>query len=99
MTELLRTPDGAVTVSAAALSQLVMRAAHEVEGARVRRPKRGLHVEIDGGRARVALQLTAARGAVLPELARAVQERVAGALETMCGVEVTAVDVSIEGIG
>ena len=35
-------------------------------------------------------------GRVLPDVARDVQERVAAALGTMCGVNVTAVDVTIE---
>jgi uncharacterized alkaline shock family protein YloU len=35
---------------------------------------------------------------VLPGLARTVQERVADALATMCGVEVDAVDVSVEAV-
>ena len=42
------------------------------------------------------LELAARQGAVLPELAQAVQERVAAALGEMVGVTVAAVDVSIE---
>jgi len=95
MTELVRTPEGAIAVSPSALAELVVRAAQQVDGARVRRPRRGLRVEIEGGRARVSLELAARRGAVLPELARAVQERVAGALGTMCEVKVDAIDVTI----
>ena len=45
---------------------------------------------------RVALELTVAFGKVLPDVARDVQERVASALGTMCGVIVTAVDISVE---
>ena len=98
MSELLRTEAGAISISHAALTQLVVRAAQAVDGARVRRPRRGLQIEVAGDRARVALQLTARRGAVLPELARAVQQSVAEALETMCEVRVEAVDVSIEEV-
>ena len=89
-------PAGTITVSPAALTQIVVHAAEGIPGARVRRPRRGLVVEIAGNRARVACDLAARYGAVLPELAREVQQRVAGALETMCEVEVEAVDVSIE---
>ena len=85
-----------VKVTDAAVTQIVVRAAEAVEGARVRRPRRHLDVEIDGGSARVVLELTVAFGKVLPEVARDVQERVAAALGTMCGVTVTAVDVSVE---
>jgi uncharacterized alkaline shock family protein YloU len=84
-----------VTVSAGALQQIVVRAAESVDGARVRRPRRGLDVEVEGGRAHVELELAARYGAILPELARSVQEQVAGALRTMCGLD-AAVDVAIE---
>ena len=42
------------------------------------------------------LELAVTYGRVLPDVARDVQERVAAALGTMCGVNVTAVDVAIE---
>ena len=35
-------------------------------------------------------------GAIIPDVAREVQERVADALATMCGVAVEAVDVTVE---
>ena len=98
MTELVRTEAGTISITHAALTQLVVRAAQSVEGARVRRPRRGLQVELGHGSARVALELIARRGMVLPELARAVQERVAEALATACEVRVDAVDVSIEEV-
>ena len=85
-----------VTVSDAALQQIVVHAAGSVDGARVRRPRRGLEIGVADGRARVELELTARYDTVLPELARAVQERVAEALRTMCGLEPAAVDVTIE---
>jgi uncharacterized alkaline shock family protein YloU len=44
----------------------------------------------------VSLELAARYGVALPDLARAVQESVAAALETMCGVEVETIDVSVE---
>ena len=85
-----------VKVTDSAVAQIVVRAAEGVEGARVRRPKRHLEVEIDGGSARVELELAVDYGKVLPDVARDVQERVAAALGTMCGVTVTAVDVFVE---
>ena len=89
-------PDGTITVSPSALTQMVVHAAEAAPGARVRRPRRGLSVEIADGRARVSCDLAARYGAVLPELARDVQRRVAEALKTMCELDVDAVDVSIE---
>ena len=87
---------GTITVTAPALAGLVVRAAESGGGARVRRRRRGLQVDVVDGRARVALELAARYGVVLPELARGVQERVADALGRMCGLEVEAVDVFVE---
>jgi uncharacterized alkaline shock family protein YloU len=84
-----------VTVTDAALNQIVVQAAEAVPGARVRKRK-SVGVEIAGGGARVQLELAVAYGRVLPATARDVQERVASALGTMCGVTVSAVDVAIE---
>jgi uncharacterized alkaline shock family protein YloU len=92
----LEGPHGRIELPGSTLAALVVGAAEQVDGARVRRPRRGLEVELDDGSARVELELAAERGVVLPELARAVQERVAQALESMTGLTVAAVDVSIE---
>ena len=92
----LRGPGGTITVTPAALTALVVGAAELADGARVRRPRRGLEIEVSNGHARVELELAVRRGVVLPELAREVQERVAGALAGMCGLVVDAVDVSVE---
>jgi uncharacterized alkaline shock family protein YloU len=92
----LREPTGVITISPAALTQIVVQAAELADGARVRRPRRGLELELAEGRAQVALELAARFGTVLPDLAREVQERVSGALEGMCGLVVDAVDVSVE---
>jgi len=85
-----------IRVTESALTQIVVRSAEQVNGVRVRRPRRHLDVQIADGSARVALELAVAYGRVLPDAAREVQERVAAALGTMCEVTVTGVDVSIE---
>jgi uncharacterized alkaline shock family protein YloU len=85
-----RVVDG-TTVTDSALTQLVVTAAEQAEGVRVRR--RGVELE----ERRVALSLAVPYGAVIPELARDVQERVAGALATMCALDVS-VDVAIDEI-
>jgi uncharacterized alkaline shock family protein YloU len=87
---------GSVRVSEAALTQIVRQAVASVEGARLQKGRRRLGVELTDGRARAELQLSVAYGRVLPEVAQDVQERVAEALTTMCGVEVDSVDVAIE---
>ena len=89
-------PGGTITVTPGALTQIVVRAAEGAEGARVRRPRRGLEIELENGHARVELELAARFGFVLPDLARQVQERVSGALEGMCGLVVDTVDVSVD---
>ena len=92
----LRGPGGSVTITPAALTQVVVQAAEAVDGARVRRPRRGIEIAFSDGRARVELELAARYGAVLPDVARAVQKRVADALRDMCGIGVDSVDVSVE---
>jgi uncharacterized alkaline shock family protein YloU len=89
---------GSVMVTASALNELVVRAAESVGGAEVRRGRRRLDVDVADGHASVRLELSARYGVVLPALAREVQERVADALVAMCGVEVDAVDVSVEEV-
>jgi uncharacterized alkaline shock family protein YloU len=89
-------PEGKVTVPAATLARIVVRAAELSEGARVRRPRRGVDVEISGDHAAVTLRLAARYGTVLPQVAEEVQRHVAEALAQMCGIEVRAVDVAIE---
>ena len=95
---LLETRDGAVRLSEAALGEIVRRAVASVEGARLRRGRRRLGVELAQGRARAELQLAVRYGLVLPEIAAAVQQAVAAALERMCEVEVEAVDVTVEAL-
>jgi uncharacterized alkaline shock family protein YloU len=87
---------GSVRVSEAALTEIVRRAVASVEGARLRKGRRRLGVEIEDGRARAELRLVVSYGRVLPEISAAVQERVADALARMCDVEVEAVDVTVE---
>jgi uncharacterized alkaline shock family protein YloU len=88
--------EGTVCVPAATLARIVVRAAELADGARVRRPRRGVDVEVADGSATVTLRLAARYGAVLPQVAEDVQRQVATALEQMCGIEVSSVDVAIE---
>jgi len=89
-------PLGRIEVPGPALAALVAAAAEQVDGARVRRPRRGLDVAVADGRATIELELAVRLGAVLPEVARAVQEQVAGAVGATTGLEVAAVDISVE---
>jgi uncharacterized alkaline shock family protein YloU len=85
-----------VQVTDGALAQIVVQAAESVAGARVRRPKRKLGIEIEAGRAHVDIELAVEYGLVLPDVARDVQARVGDALRRMCEVDAAVVDVSIE---
>ena len=87
---------GTITLTPATLAHVVLRAAETVDGARVRRPRRGLEIDVEDGRVRAELELAARFGAVLPELAADVQARVADALRDLCGLEVEAVEVAVE---
>ena len=95
----MRTLADGVRVTDSALTQIVVRAAEAVDGVKVRRPRRHLEIDLAAGDARVTLDLTVEYGLVLPEAAQAVQQRVADALGTMCGVNVRSVDVNVEAIG
>jgi len=87
---------GTVRVSEVALTEIVRRAVSSVEGARLRKGRRRLGIDLEGGRARAELQLAVEYGRVLPEVSAAVQERVADALARMCDVEVEAIHVTVE---
>ena len=96
MTRVLASGDsGSVRVSEAALAQIVGGAVSQVEGVRLRKGRHRLSLELADGRARAQLELVVAYGRVLPDVARAVQERVAEALGGMCDVEVDTVDVNV----
>jgi uncharacterized alkaline shock family protein YloU len=89
-------PLGRIELPGAALAALVAAAAEQVDGARVRRPRRGLDVAVADGRATIALELAVPLGAVVPEVAQAVQEQIARAVTATTGLEVAAVDVAVE---
>ena len=91
---LVKDDAGEVRVSEAALVQLVGGAVSSVAGARLRKRRR-LSLELGDGHARAELEISAAYGSVLPDVARAVQEQVGRALTQACDVNVDAVDVAV----
>jgi len=88
--------EGTVCVPAATLARIVVRAAERADGARVRRPRRGVDVEVAGGSATVTLRLAARYGTVLPQLAEEVQGHVASALGVTPGTATTMVKALAE---
>ncbi len=87
---------GEIRIAGDALAGLVVAAVERVDGARVRRPRRGLDIAVTEGSVRVELELAARYGAVLPELAKAVQAGVTEALRSSTGLTVERVDLAIE---
>jgi uncharacterized alkaline shock family protein YloU len=85
-------PNGTVTIPGAVLVSIAVRAAESVEGVKVRR-KRSVEVESRV----VRLELTAPRSAPLVPLGESVQDAVASALQTMCGLDAT-VDLTFEDV-
>ena len=92
----IRGPHGSIRIEADALAALVVAAAERIDGARARRPRRGLDVSVANGSVRVELELAARYGTTLHALAQDVQESVASTLRDAAGLTVEAVDVSIE---
>ncbi len=90
MSLVLEGPNGTITVPDAVLLQIAVRAAEGVDGLRVRR-RRSVDIE---GRA-VRLEVAARRGEPLVAQGGRVQDAVATALRTACGLDVT-VDVAFE---
>jgi uncharacterized alkaline shock family protein YloU len=98
MTIVVSESAGTITVTPPALAGLVVQAAEAVDGVQVRRRRRRLDIDVALGEAKVRLELTARYGLVLPDVAREVQERIADALVTMCGVSIGSVDISVEEV-
>ena len=92
---LSRDERGSVRLSEAALAQIVGGAVGQVEGARLRKGRRRLTLELADGHAHAQLELAVAHGRFIPDVARSVQERVAESLAQMCALEVDAVDVDV----
>jgi len=90
-------PHGPITVPGTVLAATVLGAAGRVPGVRARRPRRGIGVEVDDGRALVRVEIAARRGEPLAGLGRSVQEAVREALAAMFALETT-VDVAIEEV-
>jgi len=94
VSHVIKRDGGSITITDAALQQVVVGAIGLVPGARPRR-RRGVELEVKAGRARVSIELTAPIDAVLPELARDVQMNVTSGLAGMCGLLVDSVDVTV----
>jgi uncharacterized alkaline shock family protein YloU len=88
-------PLGRVELTSGALASLVVRAAESVPGVRVRRPRRGLEIAVDGSRAHVEIGVVGPVDGVLPEIGEQVQRAIVTALRASASLE-GEVDVAIE---
>jgi uncharacterized alkaline shock family protein YloU len=86
---------GRIELSSAALASLAVRAAESVPGVRVRRPRRGLDISVDGARATVELGVVGPLDGVLPDVGERVQRAIADALRSSASLE-TSVSVLFE---
>ncbi len=59
---------------------------------------KGVHVHMDEEKVTVDLSVLLASGHTIPEMGRAVQDSVRNAVESMTGLEVAAVNVTVTGI-
>jgi len=97
--------DGQASISADILARYAADAAREVVGVRgltespIPGRRGGVRVSGEESGTRVELHLAVEWGASIPELGRAVQERVRGYLLQMADVEAATVDVVVEEIG
>ena len=96
------------TVADEALVSIVRGAVSQVEGARLDRPSRIARVlpgrrgavewQVEGDGIRFDVDVAATYGPVLPDLARRVRTSVAAAVESMTGLPVRVVDVTVTSL-
>ena len=78
---------GRIELPSAALASLVVRAAESVPGVRVRRPRRGLEIAVDGDRAAVQVGVVGPLDGVLPDVGVRVQRSIADALRASVSLD------------
>ena len=59
---------------------------------------RGIHIQVENGNVTVDLSILVKYGYTIPDVARAVQEAVAGSVEATSGLTVAAVNVNVGGV-
>ena len=59
---------------------------------------RGIHIQVEDGNVTVDLSILVKYGYTIPDVARAVQEAVAGSVEATSGLTVAAVNVNVGGV-
>ena len=95
---------GNIHISEEVLAAISAAAALEVEGVssltnpNKKNATKGIHIKLEEEKVVVTMSVLMAYGHTIPEMGRAVQEAVKNAIESMSGLEVAAVNVSVGGI-
>lgn len=95
---------GNIHISEEVLAAISAAAALEVEGVSSltnpskKNSTRGIHIKLEDEKVVVAMSVLMNYGHTIPETGRAVQEAVKNAIESMSGLEVAAVNISVGGI-
>lgn len=95
---------GNIHISEEVLAAISAAAALEVEGVssltnpNKKNVAKGVHIKLEEEKVVVTMSVLMAYGHTIPEMGRAVQEAVKNAIESMSGLEVAAVNVSVGGI-
>ena len=93
-----------IHISAKVLAAISAAAALEVEGVSSlgsqgkKNPARAGHIKLEEEKVVVSMSVLMAYGHTIPEMGKAIQEAVKVAIESMTGLEVSAVNVSVGGI-
>ena len=59
---------------------------------------KGVHIKMDESKVEVEVSILMAYGSTIPEVGKNVQENVKAAMESMTGLEITSVNVSVAGV-
>ena len=95
---------GCIHISEEVLAAISAAAALEVEGVssltnpNKKNATKGIHVKLEDEKVVVSMSVLMTYGHTIPEMGKAVQEAVKNAIESMTGLEVAAVNVSVGGI-
>ena len=95
---------GNIHISEEVLAAISAAAALEVEGVSSltnpskKNAAKGFHVKLEEEKVVVAMSILMAYGHTIPEMGKAVQEAVKNAIESMSGLGVAAVNISVGGI-
>ena len=95
---------GHIHISAEVLAASAAAAALEVEGVSSltnpskKNSTRGIHVKLEEEKVVITMSVLMTYGHTIPEVGKAVQEAVKNAIESMSGLEVAAVNISVGGI-